>query len=189
MATLCGWNRNCFQVDNTLVVTRIVICCRCHSEGNHAHTSRIRIALHPCLIVKLLNNTRFHNVRTEANTQSKKPQAAKCIAAFESRRRGEQIDVRDMKRKVCSACPQAYTIKRFRTLLPVFQNSLPGDLVTAVAHLTTSHQMYVAEPALEYLSVLSKYGAFKNCLSDAWARHTPRRRSHGLLFNDGQHLL
>lgn len=51
---------------------------------------------------------------------------------------------------------------------------LPGDLQCAVEHMETSKSMFASEPALELVSVLGKYGPFKDLLFKLWQR---RQRS------------
>ncbi len=45
---------------------------------------------------------------------------------------------------------------------------MPGDLESAIHHSHKSGRMYAAEPALEAISILGKYGPWKDCLLQAW---------------------
>lgn len=109
-------------------------------------------------------------------------QAAECIAASESRRLGVTVSTKDFKKKGKVARPRAYSMKRFQILLPIFQKALPADLVAAVEHTHTSCVMYRSEPALEHLSLICKYGPFKDCLLTAWQDHESQELPRGLCF-------
>ena len=89
-------------------------------------------------------------------------EAALCL----SRRRGAPKD--SLKRR--SRVPRQYAVNRFRMLMPVFQHGLQGDIASAIQHRKDSASMFSAEPVLDFVSILSKYGPFKNCLYAAW-RH------------------
>ena len=62
-----------------------------------------------------------------------------------------------------------------RILIPIFQDGLPGDLSSAQAHTTHSRSMFDAMPALEFVSIMSKYGPYKDLLLQAW-----KSRSQGV---------
>jgi hypothetical protein len=55
--------------------------------------------------------------------------------------------------------------------MPYFQHGLPGDLACAIQHGKDSASMFFDEPVLEFVSIMSKYGPFKDSLRAAWRAH------------------
>ena len=49
-------------------------------------------------------------------------------------------------------------------LMLVFQHGLQGDIASAIQHRKNSASMFSAEPVLEFVSILSKYGIFQELL-------------------------
>ena len=76
------------------------------------------------------------------------------------------VSVKSLHKRV--KMPAAYTLQRMKLLCPVFQHSLPGDLASATAHEVSSARMFRAEPALRTISLLGKYGPFKDALRTSW---------------------
>ena len=95
-------------------------------------------------------------------------EAALCL----SRCRGVPKDSLSKSSKI----PRQYAVKRFRMLMPVFQDGLPGDLSSATQHAKDSASMFSAEPVLEFVSILSKYGPFKDSLYAAWRNDCKGKR-------------
>jgi hypothetical protein len=60
--------------------------------------------------------------------------------------------------------PRDYSVKRLCMLMLVFQRGLQGDISSARQHRTDSASMCSAEPVLEFVSILSKYGHFQELL-------------------------
>ena len=85
-------------------------------------------------------------------------------AAFLSRRLG--VPLSSLKRPI--KVPRLFALKRLHLLMPLFQHGLPGDLASAIQHQKCSKSMFVAEPVLEFVSIMSKYGPFKDKLFTAW---------------------
>ena len=84
-----------------------------------------------------------------------------------SRRLGVTVKSLKKPRKI----PRQYAIQRIRLLAPVFQSAMPGDLSSAMQHGKKSARMFAAEPVLEFVSIMSKYGPFKDSLLAAWHGH------------------
>jgi len=76
------------------------------------------------------------------------------------------VEVKSLKKAV--HIPKAYAMRRFQLILPIFQHSTPGDLASARAHAVSSRDMFASEPVLEFVSLMSKYGPFKDVLHQAW---------------------
>jgi len=93
------------------------------------------------------------------------------------------VEVKSLKKAVC--IPKAYAIKRFQLMMPIFQHSTPGDLASARTHTVSSHDMFASMPVLEFVSMMSKYGPFKDALHQAWQAWQASRRQgdHGSLRN------
>ena len=53
-------------------------------------------------------------------------------------------------------------------MMPIFQRSVPGDLESAIEHVSKSRSMFREEPAFNIMSVMSKYKPFKECWLSAW---------------------
>ena len=80
----------------------------------------------------------------------------------------QRLGVEKSALKKPSKFPKAYSLERFRILIPIFQHGLQGDLASARAHTTHSRYMFVALPVLEFVSIMSKYGPYKDLLLQAW---------------------
>ena len=74
----------------------------------------------------------------------------KAAAKAMSRRLGVTVESLKKPRKI----PQQYVMKRIRLLAPVFQDAMPGDLLSAAQHWKKSARMFAAEPVLEYCIVI-----------------------------------
>ena len=109
-------------------------------------------------------------------------QAAECVAASESQRLGVTVTIKDSKKKWNVARPRSYSIRRPHRLLPIFQKALlPADLSAAVEHVESACVMYRSEPALEHISLISKYGPCKACLFTAWQNHLGQQPPRGFV--------
>ena len=109
-------------------------------------------------------------------------QAADCVAVSESRRLGLTVTIKDLKKRVNLVRPRSYSIRRLQILLPIFQKALlPADLSAAVEHVQSACVMYRSEPALEHISLISKYGPFKACLFKAWQNNRGQQPPRGFV--------
>lgn len=76
------------------------------------------------------------------------------------------VEVKSLQKEI--HIPKAYAVRRFQIIMPIFQHNIPGDLKSAQAHAVLAHDMFAAEPVLEFVSIMSKYGPFKDALHQAW---------------------
>jgi len=63
--------------------------------------------------------------------------------------------------------------------MPIFMHGIPGDLASAKVQAVVAKDMFSAEPVLEFVSVMSKYGPFKEILFDVWRRRVGESRCQG----------
>ena len=96
----------------------------------------------------------------------------------------QRLGVQKFALKKPSKFPKAYALERFRILIPIFQHGLQGDLSSARAHTTHSRYMFVAMPVMEFVSIMSKYGPYKDLLLQAW-----ESRGQGVQQQQGQRSL
>ena len=97
----------------------------------------------------------------------------KTLGTFMSQRQAlshlcQCLGVEKFALKKPSSFPRAYALKRLQILMPIFQDGVPGDLSSAQAHANHSRFMFVALPVLEFVSIMSKYGPYKDLLLQAW---------------------
>ena len=81
--------------------------------------------------------------------------------------------------------PKPYAIKRLQLMMPIFQSGVPGDLESAIEHVSKSRSMFREEPVFNIISVMSKYKPFKECLLSAWQaqRHTAQTSRAQFIFS------
>ena len=97
----------------------------------------------------------------------------KTLSTFVSHRKAlahlcQRLRVQKSVLKKPSSFPKAYALERLRILIPIFQDGLPGDLSCAKAHTSLSRCMFASMPVQEFVSIMSKYGPYKDLLLQAW---------------------
>ena len=80
------------------------------------------------------------------------------------------LHLTDLRKVSVEAVPTKALLLKYQALRPLYDHRHPGDIESAIAEQSLSMDMFVAEPALELLSLLGKYGPWRRNLHMAWRK-------------------
>ena len=92
------------------------------------------------------------------------------VAAAQAASRMTGLQLTDLRKVSVEAVPAKALLLKYQALRPLYDHRHPGDIESAIAEQSLSRDMFVAEPALELLSLLGKYGPWRRNLHMAWRK-------------------
>lgn len=136
----------------------------------HVKASRRLVSQYRCVVWKRQTPRRAAAWQVSIKGQYMGIFPTELAAAKDVARRLKLGSVKDLLKKRAQYLDKA--VSRFKAMRAFWNPEafVPGDLESAIAHRSWSAAMFKAEPAFEVLSVLGKYGPWKDKLLAAWLR-------------------